>query len=50
MWKILTREIVPSAKEQTPSRDNPSCGLHEETYKEFTGFSETENLYSFNTL
>lgn len=53
MWEILKREIVPSAKEQTPSRDNPPCGLHEETawtYKESTGFSETENPYSFKTL
>lgn len=47
------KEIVPSAKEQTPSRDNPPCRLHEEsawTYKESTGFSETENSYSFKTL
>lgn len=53
MWEILTREIVPSAKEQTPSRDNPPCGLHGETawtYKKSTGFSGTENLYSFKTL
>lgn len=53
MWEILMREIVPSAKEQTPPRDNPPCGLHGETawtYKESTSFSGTENLYSFKTL